>query len=432
MNLGSVTSAASSPVLARGVSSGARLRSDPLVLSSAAGSRVRDRHGREYVDFILGMGPVLLGHGRREVLDRVSSQLEHGVLFGTTESELELAERLKRLLPHAEHVAFVNSGSEGTHLAIRIARASTGRNLILKFEGHYHGWVDPLFANTQNNRAGDGAGIVVPGEHSVEGLPVDSDVIVGRWNAAADLRPMFEAFGDRLAAVILEPIPMNFGTMLPQPGYMESLRALCDESGTLLIYDEVLSGFRLGLGGAAGLLGVSPDMAVYAKAMANGFPMAAVVGVRSAMESIVSGPVFPAGTYSGSPVSVAAALATLDILQAEAKTIYPRLEELGARLKDAIERIARQENAPLVVSQVGSVLQLFWGLGGPPDTYAAAARSDRSVIARICEAQQDRGLLVSPRGLLLLSAVHTAEDVDALAAGIGDTLRDEGLRALYA
>lgn len=411
-------------VLARGVASAARLRSHPLIFASAHGARVVTTEGAELTDYMLGMGPMLLGHGRPEVLERVAAQLSQGVLFGTTRLELELAERLRDLLPHARRVAFVSSGSEGTHLATRIARASTGRQVIVKFEGHYHGWVDPLFVNTQNNIAAAPDVYPVPPLHAVPGQSVSPDLIVARWNDVDDIARIFDERGDDIAGVILEPLPMNFGSMLPDPGYTELLRELCSAHGALLIFDEVLSGFRSSLLGAAGVLGVSPDMAVYAKAIASGFPLAAVVGTDEAMASIVRGAVQPAGTYSGNPVSAVAALASLDILAADADELYPALERLGSRLRDGVRRVAAASGAPLEVNQIGSVIQLFWGTG-PVRTFGDAARSDRERIARLSEGQEQRGSLLSPRGLILLSAAHRDADIDVLVDGIGDSLNTE-------
>ena len=416
---------AAGEALARGVASAARLRSRPLVFASAFGSRVVTTDGVELTDYMLGMGPMLLGHGRPEVLERVAAQLSHGVLFGTTPLEVELAERLRDLLPHARRVAFVSSGSEGTHLATRIARASTGRRVIVKFEGHYHGWVDPLFVNTQNNPPAEVDEHPVPPLHAVSGQPISPDVIVARWNDLEDISRIFAERADDIAGVLLEPLPMNFGTMLPEPGYTERLRELCSQHGALLIFDEVLSGFRAALHGAAGLLGVSPDLAVYAKAIAAGFPLAAVVGTEEAMASIVHGAVQPAGTYSGNPVSAVAGLASLDILTAEAPRLYPYLDRLGTRLRDGIRQVASTRDVPLEVNQIGSVLQLFWGTG-PVRTFGDAARSDRERIARLCEAQQERGSLLTPRGLILLSAAHSEEDIDNLVDGLAQSLDEEG------
>ncbi len=400
------------PVLARGVSSAARLRSIKLILKSARGSFVYTQDDEELVDYMLGLGPVLLGHCRPEVMDSVRSQLDRGELYGTVAAEEELAQKVVGFMPWAQHVAFLSTGSEATHLAIRMARAATGRRLIVKFEGHYHGWVDPLFVNTQNNHASTNLGAPVPLEHSVPGMDPEKDVVVIRWNRPDELLALFDEWGPQIAGVILEPIPLNFATLTPHHDYTPLLRDLTEQNGSLLIFDEVLSGFRLASGGAAELLGVTPDIGVYAKAVANGFPLAVVAGREQAMEPITSGPILPAGTYSGNAVSVQAGLATLGVLKAHGATIYPHLEKIGARISAGITTIAEDLGAPLAANRVGSVLQLLWGAPKEMHNYTDASKSDRKKIAEICEALLPLGILVSPRGLILLSTEHTEEQAD--------------------
>lgn len=412
-------------VLARGVSSGARLRNRQVILAHSRGSTVETVDGETLVDYILGMGPVLLGHGHPEVMQAVREQLEHGELYGTVPGEAELAEQLIRFLPWADHVAFVNSGSEATHLAIRLARSGTGRRTIVKFEGHYHGWLDPLFVNTQNNAAAPADADPVPVQHSVPGLRADDDIVVLRWNDADALEALFAERGDRIAGVILEPLPMNFGTMLPSSEYMGRLRGLTSDHGARLIFDEVLSGFRVAAGGAAELLGVEPDLGVYAKAVANGFPLAVVAGTEPAMLPITEGPMLPAGTYSGNPISVHAGLAALRVLERDGAELYPRLERLGARLAGGIRAVAAELGVPLSVNRIGSVLQLFWGVAGEVTSYGEACTSDRERIAELCEALLPLGAMLSPRGLILLSTEHTESQIDELVASMRRVLARE-------
>lgn len=383
-----------------------------------------DAAGNSLVDFVLGMGPMLLGHANPTVHNRVADQMKRGVVFGTTDDEFELARRVAEWLPHAEHVAYASTGSEATHLAIRVARATTGRRLIVKFEGHYHGWVDPLFVNTQHNAPGGPAAFPIPGQHGFPALPMPEDVAVIRWNDLADVSRVFEAHAGEIAGVIMEPIPLNFGTMLPDPGYLEAVRAACDRNGALLIFDEVLSGFRLARGGAAELLGVLPDLAVYAKAIASGFPFAMLAGTQRAMSSIVDGPVQPAGTYSGNLVSVTAALATLEQLDSLGADLYKRLEAKGDYLRRGLTDVARAAGVPLTVNQIGSVLQLFWGLDDAVRSYADAARTDRARVAALCERQLEHGAHVAPRGLLLLSSEHDLADLDVLVDGVERVLHE--------
>lgn len=405
-------------VLARGVSSAARLRSKPMIFDGAHGAYVTDMAGRSYIDFVLGMGPMLLGHGNSHVNDAVLKQLSTGVLFGNHPAEIELAERILEVVGYADKIIFANSGSEATHGAIRIARATTGRPLVVKFEGHYHGWIDPLFVNSQ--------GIApAPAEHlhpavltASTGTPTPHDVVVCRWNDIDELRDLFAKYRGEIAAVIMEPLPLNFGTFWPDPGYLPAVRQLCTDAGVLLVFDEVLAGFRVDLAGASNLVGVTPDLGVYAKAVASGFPMALIAGSDAATTSIRAGGLLPAGTYSGGPVAVAAAHATMDVLLERETTLYPRLETLGVRLKAGVECIARDLAVPLAATQIGSVIQLFWGVEMPVRSYAGAMQSDRSAIAEICEGVAAGGCLVSPRGLVLLSTEHDESMIDHLVTAL--------------
>lgn len=404
--------------LARGVSSAARLRSQPLILESALGPHVVDVDGRQYVDFVLAMGPMLLGHGHDRIARAVTEQLARGVLFGTHPGEIALAERVLDIVGFADKVAFVNSGSEATHGAVRIARATTGRPLVVKFEGHYHGWLDPLFVNSQGVAPAPAAQSHPPVITSSPGTPVPHDVVVCRWNDIGELTALFEAHPDQIAAVIMEPLPMNFGTFWPDPAYLPAVRHLCTQAGALLIFDEVLSGFRVGLAGAAKILDVQPDLGVYAKAVASGFPLALIAGSDAAMASITSGGLFPAGTYSGGPIAVAAGHATLDVLTEQESTIYPGLDTLGTRLKVGVDVIADRLGVPLVANQIGSVVQLFWGPTMPVRTYNEAMDSDRAAVAAICEGVAADGCLVTPRGLVLLSTVHDETMIDRLLSAL--------------
>lgn len=404
-------------VLPRGVASGARIRTSPIVFQGAEGAEIIDVDGNRYIDCVLGMGPILLGHGQPEILKAVQDQIGKGVLFGTHPGEIQLAERLVGLLPYADRILFANSGSEGTHLALRVARASTGRRLIVKFEGHYHGWVDPLFVNTQAVPPSATA-LEHPESVHAAGLTKPEDILLCRWNDADELQVLFDEHGHDIAAVIMEPLPMNFGTMWPDVGYLNAVRQMSDDSGSLLIFDEVLSGFRVALGGAAQLLEVQPDIGVYAKAIAAGFPLAIVAGSEAAMDSIINGKLVPAGTYSASPTGVSAANAMMDILETQEQEIYPYLDSLGQRVRDGVRRVATTMEVPLVAQQIGSVVQLLWDPVQPVRTYADASAGDREIVARLCEELLQHGFLVAPRGLILLSARHTSDQVDALVDAI--------------
>lgn len=410
-------------VLARGVSSAARLRSEPLILTGAYGAYVEDTDGNQFADYVLGMGPMLLGHGNQRVLEAVRAQIDRGVLFGTHPNEIALAERLTQIFPFADKVLFVNSGSEATHSAVRIARATTKRSLVVKFEGHYHGWLDPLFINTMANEPAGPLQVHPAVVSAASSIPIPDNICVCRWNDIGELTSLFEERSEQIAAVIMEPLPLNFGTMFPDPGYLEAVRDLCTENGTLLIFDEVLAGFRVSLGGASELLRVEPDIAVYAKAIASGFPLAFVAGSNAAMLSITSGPLMPAGTYSGSPTAISAAHATLDILELGGGPLYQELDKLGRRVAQGVTRIAEEDGVPLVANQIGSIVQLFWDPETPVRTFADGMKSDRAAVAAISEGLLEHGSLVSPRGLILLSTLHTVEMIDDLIDGLEASTR---------
>ena len=296
--------------------------------------------------------------------------------------------RMKRSSPSESSQPF--PALNASHTRVRARRPSISRSAspalapgvgaVIKFDGHYHGWSDPLYANTpwmEPIRSDPSAAT-----HSVAGQPADADVTVTSWN---DLSALERALGvgAPAAAVFMEPVPCNFGAVAPDAGYMAGVRRLCDEHGCLLVFDEVLTGFRLALGGAQERLDASPDLTVLSKAIASGFPIAMLVGTEDAMSPIVSGPMRPGGTFNGSPLSVAAAIATVDTLSTRQAEIYAHLDALGATLAAEIRDAARGVGAPLVVNQIGSVMQLFWGVSEPVRGYADAMRDDRGVVARL-------------------------------------------------
>jgi glutamate-1-semialdehyde 2,1-aminomutase len=411
-------------VIARGVASGARLRSVPVVFERAQDAHLWDVDGNRYVDCVMALGPLLLGHSPSFVLERVAEQLARGIQYGGQHAgEAELAERVVRLVPCADKVVFASTGSEAVQAAVRIARATTGRRVVVKFEGHYHGWIDPLFVNAPGVPAQPVDGPLVSPVHNVAGQPPSQDVLVCRWNDAAALEAVLQEARGEVAAVIMEPIPFNLGTFWPEDGYVRAVRELCDLHGSLLIFDEVVSGFRLGTGGAQERLGVSPDLATYAKGIASGFPIGLVAGTDAAMASAVDGPVVPAGTYNGTPASVAAANATLDMLERRAGEIYPHLEAVGRRLADGLRELAAGAGAPLAVNQIGSVVQLLWQPRTPQRSYADADAASTAPVAALCERVLADGVHAAPRGLMFLSAAHDDADIDLVLRAFERALR---------
>ena len=408
-------------VVARGAASAARLRTaaDALAVASTAGACVTDVTGREYLDFVLGLGPVLLEHRPPSVVAAVEKALNESIILGAVSpNEAELAERIAAAVPSVDVIAFAATGTEAIHLAVRVARAKTGRRRIVKFAGHYHGWAEPLCVNTPWMPAVPEAPCAPT--HYVDGMVASDQVTVARWH---DLESLERALtdGPPVAAVFMEPIPCNFGTFTPTREYLDGVRELCDRHGALLVFDEVLTGFRVALGGAQDRLGASPDLTVMSKAMASGFPIALLGGTRSAMEPVTSGPIRPGGTFNGSPLSLAAGIATLDELHARKDEIYPHLDRLSDRFADGIRAVAAKHSAPLTVNNCGAVLQLFWGID-VPTTYAEAIKDDRKAVARLTALLLDRGIHIAERGLILLCAAHTEEHIDRTIAAIDDSL----------
>ncbi|MEZ5078836.1 MAG: aspartate aminotransferase family protein [Solirubrobacterales bacterium] len=411
-------------VIPRGLASRGRVRAVPVAFERGEGAHLYDVDGNEYVDCVMALGPLLLGHSPRAVIDRAIGQLDNGIQFGGQhEGEAELAERVVKLVPCADKVVFANTGSEAVQAAVRIARATTGRRLLVKFEGHYHGWIDPLFVNSpgvppQPLRPD----ATVPEVHNVPGQVTSDEVLVCRWNDPKAFAELMDRVGDEVAAVLTEPIPFNFGTFWPESGYLEEVARISRQHGALLLFDEIVSGFRLGTGGAQEILGVTPDIATYAKAVASGFPIALVAGTEEAMVSAVSGPVIHGGTYNGTPASVAAAIATIDLLVEQGEELYPRLDAMAGRLAEGFRRSAERLGAPLGVDQIGSVVQLLWGVPIPPHDFAEAASGATAPVSEVCERMLAHGVHVAPRGLFFLSAAHDDEDIDRVLAAFDTAL----------
>ncbi|RJQ84197.1 aspartate aminotransferase family protein [Amycolatopsis panacis] len=406
-------------VIPRGVSSGSRRRAVPLFFELAEGAYLTDLDGNRVVDCVNALGPVLLGHRAPEVTDAIARQLARLDIVGAGSTlEVELAERLCRLVPSAEKICFVSTGSEAVQLALRIARATTGRRCVLKLDGHYHGWLDPVLVNNDVEAAEPVEGLVPVRRHG-EGLGTSDDVMVALWNDLEALARAFDRHGEDIAALILEPIPAIALADPPDRAYYEQLRALCDRFGALLIFDEVVTGFRLGLGGAQERLGVRPDLSTFAKAVAGGASLAFVAGSEQAMAVVVESRVVHAGTYNASAAPVAAALATTEVLEAVASDLYPRLDELGGRFVAGLESV-RGRGVPLVASHVGSIARFAWDHDLAP---LPAGASEAGCIALVCELAYVYGAFINPRGSLLFNGATTPEDVDTVVAAIESAWR---------
>ena len=383
----------------------------PLFIKEARGAELVDVDGNRYVDFVAGFGPVVLGHGDPVVSAAVADAVTGPQQVGAQhEGEIALAEALCEHVPAFETVRLSLTGSEAVHAALRLARAATGRPLILKFAGHYHGWLDGTFTATSH---------APPGFPESRGQSISAlaGVRVIEWNDAQAVREVFAAGGSQLAAVIMEAIPCNQGVMYPHAGYLELVRELCDDAGVVLIFDEVITGFRLGLGGAQEVTGVTPDLAVVAKAMGNGFPISAFGGRADLMELVASNRVVHAGTYNGGGISVAAALATIARLEDATLDAHARMRRLGARLMEGLRDAAGRHGHRLATQGPGPVFFAWLLEEGEVTSYRDHLRADSASYARWAQLMLAEGVRVIPAGRWYLTAAHTDEHVDeALAA----------------
>lgn len=398
--------------LAGGVSTGFRLseRPTPLFVRKATGAYLVDVDGRRLIDYTCGFGPVILGHGNKEVVNAVTSAARRLQQTGAQyEEEAELAELLCAVVPAFELVRFSLTGSEAVHATIRLARAATGRPLIVKFHGHYHGWFDEVLTNSTP----DGHAIPASAGQLPEAVAA---VVPCAWNDIGAIAEVFAQKGDRIAAVIMEAIPCNHGVIYPAPGYLEHVRGLTESSGALLVFDEVITGFRLGLAGAQGVTGVTPDLAVVAKAMANGFPISAFGGRRDIMELVATNAVVHAGTFNGNGTSVAAALATIRILQANAPQIYGRMGDLGGRLATGLCSIAEDHGHRLVARGPGPVFWTWFLDEGEVESFDDHLRADGERFARFAELMLSNGVRVIGNGRWYLTAAHDEEAIDRTLA----------------
>jgi len=394
----------------------------PLFIASGKGSRIRDVDGKEYLDFVGSWGPLILGHAHPRVVRAVQEAAARGTSFGApTELETQLAELIAELVPSVEMVRLVSSGTEAAMSAIRLARGYTGRDRIIKFAGCYHGHVDSLLVAA-------GSSATTLGVPNSPGVPkgCTADTLVLRFNDIEALHETFEAQGDQLAAVILEPVPGNMGLVPPASEFLAELRRLTYQHGALLIYDEVITGFRLGLGGAQGLYEQKPDLTVLGKIVGGGLPVGAYGGRADIMKAIMpAGPVFQAGTLSGNPLAMAAGLATLQELRDNPP--YARLEHLASWLAQGLDEIAHRAGVPHHIAQHGSMWTLFFA-PQPVVDYDTAKKSDTAMFARFFWAMMDRGIYLpcSQFEAAFLSAAHTAEHIQQTLAAAREALAQIG------
>lgn len=380
----------------------------PITIQQGAGSRVRDVDGNEYIDYVLSYGPLILGHASPTVVDAIKKAAENGTSFGApTELETEMAELVTSIVPSVDVVRMVNSGTEATMSALRLARGYTGRNKIVKFAGCYHGHADSLLI-----KAGSGvATLGLPDSPGVPGSTAEHTMTVP-YNDLDAVRLAFEKYGEDIAAVIVEPVAGNMGTVLPVPGFLEGLREITAQYGALLIFDEVMTGFRVDFRGAQHYYNIMPDLTTLGKVIGGGLPVGAYGGKREIMAHVApAGPVYQAGTLSGNPLAMAAGLATLKQLQRDG--VYDDLFRKTETLAKGLQEAAEEVGVPCQVNYIGTMLTCFL-TDEPVTNYEQASRVDKRQFITYFRAMVEQGILIAPSPFetLFLSTAHTDEDIE--------------------
>ncbi|RLD12693.1 glutamate-1-semialdehyde-2,1-aminomutase [candidate division KSB1 bacterium] len=387
---------------------------DPLFIAAGRGSKIKDVDGNEYIDYVGSWGPLILGHAHPEVIEAVKKTAEKGTSFGApTELEVRIAEKIIEMVPSVEMVRMVNSGTEATMSAIRLARGVTGRNKIIKFEGCYHGHGDSFLIKA-------GSGALTFGEPNSPGVPpsIARETLTARFNDLTSVEALFERFGSDIAAVIVEPIAGNMGVIPPVDGFLSGLRRLCDRHGALLIFDEVMTGFRVHPGGAQTLYGITPDLTTMGKVIGGGLPAAAYGGKKEIMKQVApDGAVYQAGTLSGNPLAMAAGLKTLELISQPG--FFDTLNRKATDFFDRLQAFIGEKNLPLSVNYVNSMGCLFFKEGGVTN-FAEATQSDTQKFAAYFAGMLERGVYLAPSQFeaMFISAAHSADDLEAtLQAG---------------
>jgi glutamate-1-semialdehyde 2,1-aminomutase len=389
---------------------------EPFFVDRAKGCRIRDVDGREYIDFVGTWGPAILGHAPQVVIDAVTETAKHGTSFGISNPlEIEMAETICRMVPSVEKVRMTNSGTEAVLGAIRLARGFTGRDRIVKFEGCYHGHVDSLLVKA-------GSGALTLGQPDSAGIPAALAALTSTlpFNDLPALQALFAEKGKEIACVILEPVPANAGLYLPGPGYLEGIRKLCTDHGALLIFDEVMTGFRLAPGGAQEVFGINPDLTTLGKVIGGGLPVGAFGGRADIMDHLAPlGPVYQAGTLSGNPLALAAGLAQLK--EMERINGWKLLEELGAGMEASLRETIKAK--PLTFQRIGSMFCLYF-CDGPVRHLAEAKRSNTAAFGKFFHAALDKGLYLAPSQFEagFLCTEHSVKDLEQASSAVASIL----------
>ena len=383
--------------------------SDPLFIKKANGSKIYDADGHEYIDYICSWGPMILGHNHPIILDAVAKAIQNGLSYGApTENEVLIGELIRKMVPNVEMIRMVNSVTEAVMSAIRVARGFTGRNKIIKFEGCYHGHSDSMLVKA-------GSGLLTEGTPDSLGVPKNAtqDTLTAEYNNIESVRKFFENNKDEIAAVIVEPVAANMGVVPPKKEFLEGLRAICTENKTILIFDEVITGFRLARGGAQEYFGIEADLVTYGKIIGGGMPVGAYGGRREIMEYVSPlGGVYQAGTLSGNPVAMAAGLAQLTMLY-ENPEIYEKINKTTEKLAEGFRTIAAKYNAPISVNVAGSLMCPFF-TDKKVENYNDAKTSDTEAYAKYFNSIEERGIYIAPSQFeaMFMSYAHSDEDID--------------------
>ena len=388
----------------------------PLFIERGEGSLVFDADGNKYIDFVGSWGPLILGHANPEVLRAVAQRAAKGTTFGApTAGEVELAELVSRWIPSIQKLRLVSSGTEATMSAIRVARAFTKRPKLIKFDGCYHGHSDGLLVKA-------GSGVATLGLPDSPGVPASfaRETLIARYNDTQSVQKLFNRYGKQIAAVIVEPICGNMGVIVPQPGFLSGLREITQRHGALLIFDEVITGFRVALGGAQEIFKIKPDLTCLGKVLGGGLPLAAFGGRRAIMDLLAPvGPVYQAGTLSGNPLAVAAGLATLKLLSRPGA--YTELAGKGKRLEDGFRKVLDRYEIIAAINRIGSMMTLFFGVDQVCNA-DDARRCDRQKFARYFHGMLDRGVYLPPAPFeaMFVSLAHSKSDLDKTIAAFAD------------
>lgn len=391
----------------------------PIFVSSARGSRISDVDGNEYIDYVMGYGANLFGHSPEWLVERISRAAERGLLYGMpTEAEVELARRIRSMVPNVDMVRLVNTGTEATMSAVRLARGYTGRGYIVKFRGCFHGSHDSVLVSPGSGAAG------VP-SHAGVLRDTASKTLVAEYNDPEGLEKIMRIYGDKVAGIIVEPVAANMGVIPPVEGFLRACREACDMYGCVLIFDEVVTGFRIAKGGAQEYFGIRADIVTLGKALGSGVPIAAYAGRRDIMSLVApQGPVYQAGTYSGNPLSAAAALAVLEEIERLGDALYTRLRRYASALEDEVLRIAGSGRLNIWVNRFESMLQIFT-TRGPVRSYREASSCDLGAYSRLHRELLARGVFAPPSQLeaWFVSYSHSDRDLEETLAAVGEALR---------